>query len=134
MTGGYRFVCRDIFTLAAIFFFTLLVAEPLDAHVLQQQQAMTGAGVSGAKQHIRRRRVANAAPGAPGVKAQPQGAAISGGKVDSCSFSSQSLTLDLAGKVPTDIPGVPQPTADNYFLEGPVWMGTSLYMSQIRDY
>ena len=61
------------------------------------------------------------------------GGAGAGAPVFVCSEADKALTLALSGS-PVAIPGVPKPAADNWFLEGPVWIDGSLDMSQIRDY
>ncbi len=44
------------------------------------------------------------------------------------------MDLMTSPPTPTPITPVPKPPADNWFLEGPVWIGGALYMSQIREY
>ena len=51
-----------------------------------------------------------------------------------CPSGSEALVLDFAGKTAANVPGVPAPAMDSWFLEGAVWIDGSLYMSQIRDY
>src|SRR5690606_1463852 len=77
-------------------------------------------------------------PGAGGLNGDGDGDVSgtgggSNGTAFTCPPGTESLVLDLAGKTATEIPA-PSPPADNWFLEGPVWINGSLYMSQLRDY
>ncbi len=51
-----------------------------------------------------------------------------------CPAGSDAMTVDdISTKTPQSVT-VPIPPADGWFLEGPVWIGTALFVSQIREY
>lgn len=50
-----------------------------------------------------------------------------------CPAGSESLVLDVTGKTPIEIMGLPERENTNY-LEGPVWFEGALYMSQFQNY